>query len=156
MFFVGAGCYVMRDAIQLHGGLFWAMLAALLLAVAVNEHLFFVVYMLTLPFVVLYLAYRPAGSIRAYNKVGDYSFGLYIYAFPVQQAISALVPDVSVLSLLILSGVSTMLFAALSWHLVEQPCLRLKSVVGKVPMPALAPVVDAAWAGAGGRGRGHG
>jgi peptidoglycan/LPS O-acetylase OafA/YrhL len=39
-----------------------------------------------------YLAYVPSGWIRKYNRVGDYSYGIYIYAFPVQQSVAALIP----------------------------------------------------------------
>jgi peptidoglycan/LPS O-acetylase OafA/YrhL len=125
MFFAGASLFVGRDAVILHRGLFWAMLALLLVAAVVHKDAAFVIYTLTLPYVALYLAFRPAGFIRRYNEAGDYSYGTYIYAFPIQQSIAALVPGISVLSLLLLSGAGTLFLAVLSWHFLEKPCLRL-------------------------------
>ena len=40
-----------------------------------------------LPYVVLLLAYRTSHLVRLPRRMGDYSYGLYIIAFPVQQAI---------------------------------------------------------------------
>jgi peptidoglycan/LPS O-acetylase OafA/YrhL len=73
-----------------------------------------------------YLAYVPTGFIRKYNRVGDYSFGIYIYAFPVQQSIAALIPGVGVLEMLSLATVGAVTMAVLSWHLIEHPSLERK------------------------------
>jgi peptidoglycan/LPS O-acetylase OafA/YrhL len=93
----------------------------------VNQNLFFVVYNLVLAYMLLFLAYVPSGFVRAYNRLGDYSYGLYIYAFPVQQTAVALFPGISPLRLILISAPITVALAALSWHLVEKRALRLKS-----------------------------
>lgn len=63
---------------------------------------------------------------------GDYSYGLYLYAYPIQQAITALFPGARVwwfnapLALLVAGGM-----AVLSWHLVERPVLNhRRSILG--------------------------
>ena len=81
MFFTGAAVYVLRDRINLSGRLF-GVAAFALLASALNRHVFFVVYLFTVPYLLFYLAYVPAGRIRAFNRCGDYSYGVYIYGFP--------------------------------------------------------------------------
>jgi peptidoglycan/LPS O-acetylase OafA/YrhL len=58
--------------------------------------------------------------------VGDYSYGFYIYAFPVQQAVVALIPDVSVLEMVLIAVPVVLLLSALSWHLLEKRVLTLK------------------------------
>lgn len=47
-----------------------------------------------LAYLVLVLAYLPGGALRQFNRLGDYSYGVYIYAFPVQQAVTALSPQI--------------------------------------------------------------
>lgn len=58
----------------------------------------------------------------------DYSYGIYLYGWPVQQAIAATGTwarhtVVNAVAALVLTSV----FAAFSWHLVEKPALRLRA-----------------------------
>jgi len=46
-----------------------------------------IAFTLTLAYGVLVLAYHPRIQWRPYNRAGDYSYGLYVFAFPVQQTI---------------------------------------------------------------------
>jgi peptidoglycan/LPS O-acetylase OafA/YrhL len=50
----------------------------------------------------------------------DYSYGLFLYGFPVQQALLALWPRLGPWSLCALATAITLAFAALSWHLLER------------------------------------
>ena len=125
MFFTGAAYFCLRARVPLRRGLFLTSTTLLLLA-SFNASLFYVTYMLTLAYMVLYLAYVPGGAIRGFNRVGDYSYGVYIYAFPVQQSIAAMVPGIGVPAMLGLATAATLPLAVLSWHLVENPALRLK------------------------------
>ncbi len=61
------------------------------------------------------------GSLTAPKLPADLSYGLYIYAFPLQQVLAAH----GMLSLW-LSIAVTLPFAAASWFLVEKPALRFK------------------------------
>ncbi|RKE68183.1 acyltransferase family protein [Pseudorhodoplanes sinuspersici] len=73
------------------------------------------------------------GSIRIprvtkFTSKTDLSFGLYIYAWPIQQLVLvAAGPAVSVWAHLTISLVLSLLFATFSWGLVEKPALSLKS-----------------------------
>lgn len=99
-----------------------------LLITTVNKDEFLLVYLCVLPYIIFYLAYIPEGIIRSFNRLGDYSYGMYIYAFPVQQSISALFPKVSVYSMIALSLLVTLTLAVLSWHLIEVRALKLKKL----------------------------
>ena len=125
MFFMGAAFFVLKEYITLSRSLFWFFMIILSLAIC-NKHAFFVVYIFTIGYILFYVAYIPSGHIRQYNKAGDYSYGAYIYAFPVQQSIAALIPGVSVLQMILISSAATMLLAAFSWHLLERRMLGLK------------------------------
>jgi peptidoglycan/LPS O-acetylase OafA/YrhL len=85
-----------------------------------------VIYPLACPYLLFFAAYVPDGWIRAYNRVGDYSYGVYIYAFPIQQALIELLPGSNGLENAALSTVVTIIFAILSWHLIEERALKLK------------------------------
>jgi peptidoglycan/LPS O-acetylase OafA/YrhL len=76
---------------------------------------------------VLVIAYHPWLQWPAFNRVGDYSYGLYVYAFPVQQTIVSRVPGLSPAELFVISVLTTLALAVASWHGIEKPALRLKS-----------------------------
>lgn len=78
-------------------------------------------------YVVLYLAYLPAGALAGFGRWGDFSYGVYVYAFPVQQAVSALYgASMPWWMNAAVSLPAVVALSALSWHLVEKPALRLK------------------------------
>lgn len=126
MFFSGAAFYALKDRIPLLPVYFWPALVLLLAAPLLGAQVFGVVYHLTLAYVLFYLAYVPAGPLRKYNLLGDYSYGVYIFAFPVQQSIVALNPGISATTLIFSSGAVTIVLAILSWHLIEKRALSLK------------------------------
>jgi peptidoglycan/LPS O-acetylase OafA/YrhL len=128
MFFVGAVLQLYRHRIAFsHPGL--AAGLALLAACSVDTGLFALAFVSAGAYVVLCLAYLPGGWLRRYNRLGDYSYGLYIYAFPVQQLVVAGMPGIGVAGLFAASAAGTLVLAVLSWHLVESPVLRRSAVL---------------------------
>ena len=125
MFFSGATFYVLKKYIHLTRSFLWPIVILLFFSVG-NKHLFYVVYTLSIAYLVFYSAYVPSGYVRKYNLLGDYSYGIYIYAFPVQQSVAALIPGVSVLHMIFISACVTILLAAISWHILEKRALGLK------------------------------
>jgi len=126
MFFVGSAMFVLRDRIPLTKRIFTVLLTTVLVS-ALNNSLFNHCYPLVLPYLVFYLAYVPGGYLRRFNRIGDYSYGIYIYAWPVQQMTAALVPGVQPLEMFVLSFFATFTLAVASWHLIEKPSLTMKS-----------------------------
>lgn len=80
---------------------------------------------LFLPYVIIYLAYIP-GRINRFAKYGDYSYGMYLYAFPIQQTLAHFYGKLPVHYMIPLSVAITFLLAFVSWKLVEQRALKLK------------------------------
>lgn len=63
--------------------------------------------------------------VPVYSK-GDYSYGIYLYGFPIQQSLAALFPHLTVMHHLALSVVFSSLIAMGSWHFIEKPILRVR------------------------------
>ena len=127
MFFVGASFFLWKEHIFLTSKLFAVLLIAVLASATINKDIFFVIYVLSIPYLTFFLAYMPSGKVKEFNKFGDYSYGIYIYAFPVQQSIVALMPQASVTTMILLSSLVTFFLAFLSWHLIEKRFLKMKS-----------------------------
>jgi peptidoglycan/LPS O-acetylase OafA/YrhL len=82
---------------------------------------------LTLPYVVLVVGRASTPYVRRASRFGDFSYGLYLWGFVVQQAVvDAFGVRRMALDLPVVLAIS-MGVAVLSWHLIEQPSLRLKS-----------------------------
>lgn len=78
-----------------------------------------------LAYMLLYCAYAlPVLPLD--RTLGDLSYGVYIYAWPVQQTAELLYPDNNPYENAILSVVVTLILAKLSWVWVEKPSLNLK------------------------------
>ena len=82
---------------------------------------------LVLPYVVLSLALRSTPGVRRAGRFGDFSYGLYLWGFPVQQVVYSMWPDlplaVNVLAVVLIAGA----LAAASWFIVERRCIDLGS-----------------------------
>lgn len=82
---------------------------------------------LVIPISVVLAGQASTPFLRRAGRFGDLSYGLYIYAFPVQQTLLWQLKDSlswGVLLALTIATTATLAFA--SWHLVEKRALRLK------------------------------
>lgn len=59
---------------------------------------------------------------------GDYSYGIYLYAFPIQQAVVLLNGAGKPWETLLISIICVCIFSVISWHLIEKPVLKYKSL----------------------------
>jgi peptidoglycan/LPS O-acetylase OafA/YrhL len=125
LFGLGSLAYVWRDRIRL------SLLAAAACAVFViwNPGGFArgALFAPLLAYLVLVLAYHPRVQWPAFNRAGDYSYGLYVYSFPLQQTLMQRLPGLEPLGLFAVSLPLGLAVAAVSWHALERPALALKS-----------------------------
>jgi peptidoglycan/LPS O-acetylase OafA/YrhL len=80
----------------------------------------------SLAYGIFVFAYHPKLQIKGFHKLGDFSYGLYIYAFPIQQLLVQKMPTLSVAGNFGLSFIITLVLAIASWYWVEKPMLKLK------------------------------
>lgn len=123
-FLAGVLFHLYRDRIPLHWGMF---LPVLVLGVWLSS-LPHGSYYLPFPaaYLTVYLGLLNPPSNR-FLRSGDYSYGLYLYGFPLQQAVASWGPEthhwwVNVA----VSFPAALLVAFCSWHLVERPTLSAR------------------------------
>nr|WP_256203907.1 acyltransferase [Pseudomonas sp. 10B238] len=110
-------------------GLRWYCLgSAAVLVLAVILNIYTVVLHLVLPVFIISLGYSfiNRASIQ-YSKIGDLSYGVYIYAFPIQQLLMHLF-QLGTLELMIYSAGLALACGYMSWNLVESRAMKYKSV----------------------------
>lgn len=120
-FGVGACFYVWRHWLPLSP---W--IAAGLATVALTTKgtvLYVPLFTVALGYTVFWLAYVPGGWVRAYNRLGDYSYGIYIYAFPIQGFAVWAFGSMSPWTNMAIALPLTLVLSLLSWHFVEKPSL---------------------------------
>lgn len=122
-FAFGTALYIWRDQITLR----WPVMIILIAIawVCKGTPLQPLATVAALGYTVFWLAYVPAGFVRAYNRLGDYSYGMYIYAFPAQGLTIWIWGPMSPIENMLWSFPMTLAVSVLSWHWVEQPALGL-------------------------------
>lgn len=126
-FTMGMMVYTYKDKIKLDNNLALISLIGLLL--------FWYQGNCIIPFVIFgsyllfYFGFNNRINLSNFSKKGDYSYGMYIYAFPIQQLYIYLFNGrMNSYINFALAFITTLLFAILSWYLIEKPCLKLKKI----------------------------
>jgi len=125
-FAIGMSFWVWRAVIPLS----WPLAGVVLVAAVLLRPtpLFSFALTMALAYGVFVLGYARIRVFDRYTRLGDYSYGVYVYAFPLQQLVAAF-GVASPLSNMALSFPAVLLCAVLSWTLVEAPALRLRGAL---------------------------
>jgi peptidoglycan/LPS O-acetylase OafA/YrhL len=128
-FLLGALCYTARRWIVLSLPLAIAAFFTVLFLLhshagyTLGTHLF----AFALCYLLLSFGFHPAAHLSLFHGLGDPSYGLYIYSWPIQQLLA---PHFhSTLIFFLATYALTLAIALLSWRFVENPSLRLKSAL---------------------------
>jgi peptidoglycan/LPS O-acetylase OafA/YrhL len=125
-FFCGSTMFMLAKHIALKHSLALLTASLITVCVIVAPQSFHYIYTPLLGYLTLYVAYVPGGFLRQFNRVGDYSYGIYIYAFITQQSLVYLMPTISIPQMIAYASVITLACAMLSWHLIEKKALSYK------------------------------
>ena len=134
-FVIGMSFWVWRRVIPLS-----LLLAVALFGLAYLVHrtaLLEPVLALALSYLMFVIGYAKIPVLAGYNRLGDYSYGTYVYAFPIQQLVASF-GVASPLVNIALALPATLICAMLSCHLVESPAMRLKSKSSAAVSPVKA------------------
>ena len=123
-FFAGAVLYAFRDKIRFSQIAFWICLAFAFAMAIVGW--FHVVAALPFAYVVMRLGVSP--KLSRVNYPNDYSYGTYIYAFPITQVLAIVNVNHHAPGWLfcLMCVLATAPVAWLSWHYLEKPAMSLK------------------------------
>lgn len=122
-FALGMAAYSWREALPLGpvpAAILWVMVALFASSEVISA-----VVIVAVGYTTLWLGYVPRSRLLAYNRLGDYSYGMYIYAYPVQQAVVQLSPDATPAFNMAVSFPVALVCAIASWHFVERHALAI-------------------------------
>ncbi len=121
-FLAGSAFYSCRAVIP-HG--WWLLLACagLFLLSKGGRFEVFTCAILTL-YGTLYFAYCP--QVKLPSLVQDYSYGIYLYAFPIQQVLAGAMPWAGPYWLMLAAVPASWFAGYVSWELVEKPALAMR------------------------------
>jgi peptidoglycan/LPS O-acetylase OafA/YrhL len=124
-FFTGTAAYLARERIPMRSSIFVAAIAAVILAIMLTSSTLIrqAALVFSLPYLVFWLSFIPGGIIRRFNLLGDYSYGIYILASPIQVFLGLRLPDISPIARFALALAAVAPLAALSWHCLERRAL---------------------------------
>ena len=124
-FSAGATVYLFRDSIPLKK--WWIRITlAVLFVGALFGGLPTSLFVFPLAYLVIYLGYSPTINLRALTKFGDFSYGIYIWHYPIVALIVFKYGLNGTFGVLLLIFGVTYSVAVASWYLIEKRALKLK------------------------------
>lgn len=125
-FIAGMAVWSVKDRLTASAPLAAVCAAVVAIAWFQSEIVFQAIAALPLAYLLLWLGGRLPVRVGVDN---DISYGMYIYAFPVQQVLAtAGLQKLGLGAMIVGSTLCTIPLAALSWFGIERPALRLKNI----------------------------
>lgn len=124
-FFAGVIFYKFKERIVVSKRIF--ILCILLFVLSMFFGNMKLVTLITLPYIVLIIG--SVLKVKILSATGDYSYGMYIYSFPVQQIlIKFFKNDINAIQLFFTSFFITLVLSVFSWHLLEKKFIKKKGL----------------------------
>lgn len=85
-----------------------------------------IAYNYLIPFIFIWIGLYFTFLPKIPDKIGDISYGLYVFSFPIQQLLIYLELSSNLVNFILLSTTLSVFLSAISWQFVEKPFLNLK------------------------------
>ena len=125
-FILGMFIYVNRVIIPLNHLLGFSSIILFIVFLIFPNNILLYISPFFITYLTFYLGLFIKGPILKFNLLGDYSYGIYIYAFPIQQSIWYFLKP-NLITMILLSLLITFILSIISWHIIEKPFLMLKN-----------------------------
>jgi peptidoglycan/LPS O-acetylase OafA/YrhL len=86
------------------------------------------IYFFSIPFLINSIA-QVKGALNKTGKYGDFTYGIYVFAFPIQQMLISSKIATKPYQLFLYSIILVVPLAITSWHLIEKKSLKMKNLV---------------------------
>ncbi len=86
-----------------------------------------IAYNYLIPFIFIWIGIYFTFLPKIPDKIGDISYGLYVFSFPIQQLLIYLELSSNLVNFILLSTTLSVFLSAISWQFVEKPFLNLKN-----------------------------
>lgn len=124
-FLAGAVFYQYRSGIPLRNR--YAVCSALaLICAAMVPPSGRIVFPFAITYLLFWFSFHPRVHFHNWARHGDFSYGVYLYAFPLQQLLAMTVPGISPLVMFATATPLASLSGLLSWHIVEKHFLQAR------------------------------
>lgn len=125
-FLAGAALYIAQTSWE-HRPLRWSIITIILSAVLWYYGWKYTALLTGMPFFIIYIGTRSFPVLRRFGRWGDPSYGIYLFAFPIQQTMIMYTwPDFGFFGTLCASLLITTLLGYASWHCIEKEALKFK------------------------------
>jgi len=119
-FLAGMVIHAFADRVPRSRAILATALIGAIASARINPHLASLTVTLALAYTIFYIAFSEVRLPDA-ARLGDFSYGAYLYAFPIQQMLAASFGDrLSFAAYLVASAVLAVVAGAASWYLVEK------------------------------------
>ena len=140
-FALGVLTWMFRERLPFNPWLALALVA--MAAIAKGGAAYPYLFALALSYLSLIFAYRVK-SLGFYNRFGDYSYGIYLWGFPMQQLVVYWLGSPTPTRITLLAWPLALICAVLSWRLIEKPSIALGRRFIREPEAAASAATGAA------------
>ena len=125
LFMVGSWLFLLKDKFKINHTI--GIVTCMVWVATFHTIYYPICALLAIPIMVIWIAHLPINFLRKITSTGDYSYGIYIFGFPIQQIIIQITKgNIGIYPMIISSLFLTLLVAILSFHFIEAPFLKRK------------------------------